>query len=177
MIYLLWLYAIWWVGLWSWGRNQNGQLGLGCTDDCNMPQKVLAFQGIVVTMLPVGAEHTVAVTESGSLGCLPYLAYTINGWYEITSIGNRFLQFTAAMLQTTCLITGYPNTIIYRSSGIRLLWFLPLFEPTGQLVTGPGKAFPQPQHFQFHRQQNRYSLHIHKQENALFTKINDTIGL
>jgi len=44
-----------------------------------MPQKVLAFQGIAVTMLPVGAEHTVAVTESGSLGCLPYLAYTING--------------------------------------------------------------------------------------------------
>jgi alpha-tubulin suppressor-like RCC1 family protein len=63
----------------SWGRNQNGQLGLGCTDACNMPQKVLAFQGIAVTMLPVGAEHTVAVTESGSLGCLPYLAYTING--------------------------------------------------------------------------------------------------
>ncbi len=35
--------------------------------------KVLAFQGIAVMMLPVGAEHTVAVTESGSLGCLLYL--------------------------------------------------------------------------------------------------------
>ncbi|CAM6002273.1 unnamed protein product [Sphagnum balticum] len=72
----------------SWGRNQNGKLGLGHTDACNMPQKVLAFQGIVVTMLPVGAEHTVAVTKVeawlltlplGSLPYKPYLAYTING--------------------------------------------------------------------------------------------------
>jgi alpha-tubulin suppressor-like RCC1 family protein len=51
----------------SWGRNQNGQLGLGHTDDCNIPQKVLAFQGVGVSMLAAGAEHTAAVTESGKL--------------------------------------------------------------------------------------------------------------
>jgi alpha-tubulin suppressor-like RCC1 family protein len=39
----------------------------GHTDDCNIPQKVLAFQGLSVSMLAAGAEHTMAVMESGKL--------------------------------------------------------------------------------------------------------------
>ncbi|PQQ02675.1 ultraviolet-B receptor UVR8 [Prunus yedoensis var. nudiflora] len=51
----------------SWGRNQNGQLGLGTTEDSLVPQKIQAFQGISVKMVAAGAEHTAAVTEDGSL--------------------------------------------------------------------------------------------------------------
>lgn len=51
----------------SWGRNQNGQLGLGTTEDCPVPQKIEAFQGIFVKMVAAGAEHTAAVTEDGEL--------------------------------------------------------------------------------------------------------------
>lgn len=51
----------------SWGRNQNGQLGLGTTEDCPVPQKIEAFQGISVKMVAAGAEHTAAVTEDGEL--------------------------------------------------------------------------------------------------------------
>lgn len=51
----------------SWGRNQNGQLGLGHTEDVLVPNKVAAFEGIAVKMLAAGAEHTAAVTESGKL--------------------------------------------------------------------------------------------------------------
>ncbi|KAI3990988.1 hypothetical protein MKX01_026172 [Papaver californicum] len=51
----------------SWGRNQNGQLGLGTTEDSLVPQKVQAFQGISVKMVAAGAEHTAAVTEDGEL--------------------------------------------------------------------------------------------------------------
>nr|XP_009404858.1 PREDICTED: ultraviolet-B receptor UVR8 [Musa acuminata subsp. malaccensis] len=51
----------------SWGRNQNGQLGLGTTDDSLVPQKIQAFQGICVKMIAAGAEHTAAVTEDGDL--------------------------------------------------------------------------------------------------------------
>ncbi|KAI3841916.1 hypothetical protein MKW92_030203 [Papaver armeniacum] len=42
----------------SWGRNQNGQLGLGTTEDS---------LGISVKMVAAGAEHTAAVTEDGEL--------------------------------------------------------------------------------------------------------------
>lgn len=51
----------------SWGRNQNGQLGLGTTEDALVPQKIEAFQGIPVKMIAAGAEHTAAVTEDGEL--------------------------------------------------------------------------------------------------------------
>ncbi|XP_077224913.1 ultraviolet-B receptor UVR8-like [Tasmannia lanceolata] len=51
----------------SWGRNQNGQLGLGTTEDSLVPQKIRAFQGIPIKMIAAGAEHTVAVTENGEL--------------------------------------------------------------------------------------------------------------
>uniref|UniRef100_J3LDS2 RCC1-like domain-containing protein n=1 Tax=Oryza brachyantha TaxID=4533 RepID=J3LDS2_ORYBR len=51
----------------SWGRNQNGQLGLGNTDDSLIPQKIQAFEGVRVKMIAAGAEHTAAVTEDGDL--------------------------------------------------------------------------------------------------------------
>ncbi|KAG8071013.1 hypothetical protein GUJ93_ZPchr0006g45541 [Zizania palustris] len=51
----------------SWGRNQNGQLGLGNTEDSLLPQKIQAFQGVCVKTIAAGAEHTAAVTEDGDL--------------------------------------------------------------------------------------------------------------
>lgn len=51
----------------SWGRNQNGQLGLGTTEDSLVPQKIQAFEGISIKMVAAGAEHTAAITEDGSL--------------------------------------------------------------------------------------------------------------
>ncbi|KAE8673942.1 Ultraviolet-B receptor UVR8 [Hibiscus syriacus] len=51
----------------SWGRNQNGQLGLGTTEDSLVPQKIQAFQGISIKMVAAGAEHTAAVSEDGAL--------------------------------------------------------------------------------------------------------------
>ncbi|CAI8619167.1 unnamed protein product [Vicia faba] len=51
----------------SWGRNQNGELGLGTTEDSLVPQKILAFEGIRIKMVAAGAEHSVAITEDGDL--------------------------------------------------------------------------------------------------------------
>ncbi|KAG7982838.1 hypothetical protein I3843_04G073100 [Carya illinoinensis] len=51
----------------SWGRNQNGQLGLGTTEDSLVPQKIQAFQEVSIKMVAAGAEHTAAVTEDGEL--------------------------------------------------------------------------------------------------------------
>ncbi|XP_068652203.1 ultraviolet-B receptor UVR8-like [Aristolochia californica] len=51
----------------SWGRNQNGQLGLGTVEDSLLPQKIQAFKGIPIKMIAAGAEHTEAVTEDGDL--------------------------------------------------------------------------------------------------------------
>uniref|UniRef100_A0A6N2M9F6 Aminotransferase class I/classII large domain-containing protein n=1 Tax=Salix viminalis TaxID=40686 RepID=A0A6N2M9F6_SALVM len=50
-----------------WGRNQNGQLGLGTTEDSLVPQKIQAFQGVSIKLVAAAAEHTAAVTEDGEL--------------------------------------------------------------------------------------------------------------
>ncbi|KAF9663628.1 hypothetical protein SADUNF_Sadunf17G0071200 [Salix dunnii] len=67
----------------SWGRNQNGQLGLGTTEDSLVPQKIQAFQGVSIKLVAAGAEHTAAVTDDGELyGC---------GWgrYGNLELGDR----------------------------------------------------------------------------------------
>ncbi|KAI4343472.1 hypothetical protein L6164_010816 [Bauhinia variegata] len=51
----------------SWGRNQNGQLGLGTTEDSLVPQKIQTFEGVPIKMVAAGAEHSAAVAESGVL--------------------------------------------------------------------------------------------------------------
>ncbi|KAB5514148.1 hypothetical protein DKX38_028054 [Salix brachista] len=51
----------------SWGRNQNGQLGLGTTEDSLVPLKIQAFQGVSIKLVAAAAEHTAAVTEDGEL--------------------------------------------------------------------------------------------------------------
>eukprot|EP00882_Tetradesmus_deserticola_P032053 GHRQ01036268.1.p1 GENE.GHRQ01036268.1~~GHRQ01036268.1.p1 ORF type:complete len:372 (+),score=128.07 GHRQ01036268.1:366-1481(+) len=53
--------------LYTFGRNQNGQLGHGNTNDLLSPQQVLGLQGKVVTSVAGGAEHSVIATDKGEV--------------------------------------------------------------------------------------------------------------
>ncbi|KAM0855667.1 hypothetical protein ACQ4PT_049609 [Festuca glaucescens] len=101
----------------SWGRNQNGQLGLGTTEDSLLPQKIQAFEGICVKMIAAGAEHTAAVTEDGD----------IYGWgwgrYGNLGLGDRNDRYVPEkvslveeekMVRVAC---GWRHTITVSSSG------------------------------------------------------------
>ncbi|CAL9191540.1 unnamed protein product [Musa hybrid cultivar] len=101
----------------SWGRNQNGQLGLGTTDDSLVPQKIQAFQGICVKMIAAGAEHTAAVTEDGDL----------YGWgwgrYGNLGLGDRNDRLTPEKVTSikgenmVLVACGWRHTIAVSSSG------------------------------------------------------------
>ncbi|XP_020245605.1 ultraviolet-B receptor UVR8-like, partial [Asparagus officinalis] len=101
----------------SWGRNQNGQLGLGTTEDSLIPQKIQAFEGIPVKMIAAGAEHTAAVTEDGDL----------YGWgwgqYGNLGLGDRNDRLIPEkVLQTNgqkmvSIACGWRHTITVSSSG------------------------------------------------------------
>uniref|UniRef100_A0A803KNC2 RCC1-like domain-containing protein n=1 Tax=Chenopodium quinoa TaxID=63459 RepID=A0A803KNC2_CHEQI len=101
----------------SWGRNQNGQLGIGTAEDSLIPQKIQAFQGIPVKMVAAGAEHSAAVTESGE----------VYGWgwgrYGNLGLGDRKDRLVPErsssidgikMIQVAC---GWRHTITVTSSG------------------------------------------------------------
>lgn len=51
----------------SFGRNQNGQLGIGTTDDSYQPQEVSALHGKFVTAISCGAEHSICCTQEGKV--------------------------------------------------------------------------------------------------------------
>jgi hypothetical protein len=53
--------------LYSFGRNSNGQLGNGRTDDNTTPAVVEALQGQKVIAVSCGAEHSVVATETGQV--------------------------------------------------------------------------------------------------------------
>ncbi|KAJ4814175.1 Regulator of chromosome condensation (RCC1) family protein [Rhynchospora pubera] len=104
-------------GVQSWGRNQNGQLGLGTTEDSLLPQKIQAFEGICVKMVAAGAEHTAAVTEDGQL----------YGWgwgrYGNLGLGDRNDRLTPEKVTSTegvkmiLVACGWRHTITVSTSG------------------------------------------------------------
>ncbi|KAF7016585.1 hypothetical protein CFC21_030166 [Triticum aestivum] len=101
----------------SWGRNQNGQLGLGTTEDSLLPQTIQAFEGISVNMIAAGAEHTAAVTEDGE----------IYGWgwgrYGNLGLGDRNDRFVPEKVSSVegekmvLVACGWRHTITVSSSG------------------------------------------------------------
>ena len=62
------------------GRNQNGQLGLGDTKDRASPARVEALSGIHILRAAGGAEHTAVATDDGAM-------YTF-GWGRYGNLGH-----------------------------------------------------------------------------------------
>ncbi|KZV19038.1 hypothetical protein F511_08466 [Dorcoceras hygrometricum] len=111
----------------SWGRNQNGQLGLGNTEDSLVPRKVEAFQGKAIKMFAAGAEHTVAVTEDGEL----------YGWgwgrYGNLGLGDRGDRLVPGIVSAVVISGGWRHTMAVTSDGKLYGWSWNKF---GQLGVG-----------------------------------------
>uniref|UniRef100_A0A6N2NBC1 Protein kinase domain-containing protein n=1 Tax=Salix viminalis TaxID=40686 RepID=A0A6N2NBC1_SALVM len=93
-----------------WGRNQNGQLGLGTTEDSLVPQKIQAFQGVSIKLVAAAAEHTAAVKEDGelygwnesSLGIL-----TVNARKKNLKLGDKILDVDGGIQYLFPLLVDY----------------------------------------------------------------------
>eukprot|EP00884_Botryococcus_braunii_P013111 jgi/Botrbrau1/21800/Bobra.0190s0025.2 len=53
--------------LFAFGRNQNGQLGLGTNDDAFLPRVVEKLKGSFVSSIAAGAEHSVVSLDNGEV--------------------------------------------------------------------------------------------------------------
>ncbi|KAI5083717.1 hypothetical protein GOP47_0003460 [Adiantum capillus-veneris] len=120
----------------SWGRNQNGQLGHGHTEDCLIPCTIQAFQGITVKMIAAGAEHTAAVTENGKLYGW--------GWGRYGNLGlgdrnDRLIPEAAPSIpgeQINLVACGWRHTIAVSDSGVLFTYG---WSKYGQLGHGDNK--------------------------------------
>jgi len=66
--------------IYSFGRNQNGQLGNGTTEDSLIPIQILGLKGTRITRAACGAEHSVALSDDGKLHAW--------GWGRYGNLGN-----------------------------------------------------------------------------------------
>lgn len=55
------------LALFSWGRGEDGQLGLGDTNDQDEPTYVDALRGVSVQQIACGSGHTVVLTSQGEV--------------------------------------------------------------------------------------------------------------
>ena len=55
------------LAVFSWGRGEDGQLGVGDTSDLQEPTFVDALRGVGVRQIACGSGHTVVLTTDGSV--------------------------------------------------------------------------------------------------------------
>ena len=98
--------------VWCWGRNSNGQLGDGTTDNKLVPTQVSGPETGVVAV-SAGGSHTCAVTEAGELWCWGSNQFgqlgdgTTMGKYvptEVTGFGASVVAVSAGS-DHTCAVT------------------------------------------------------------------------
>ncbi|XP_064353200.1 protein RCC2 [Dromaius novaehollandiae] len=87
--------------LWSWGRNEKGQLGHGDSKRVEAPRLVEALGGEAVVLAACGRNHTLALTESGSV-----FAFGENKMGQL-GLGN---QTDAVPSPTQIMYNGQPIT-------------------------------------------------------------------
>lgn len=64
------------LAVFTWGRGEDGQLGLGDTADQDEPTYVDALRGVGVRQIACGSGHTVVLTTDGEV-------YTWGMWLKV----------------------------------------------------------------------------------------------
>lgn len=89
----------------SWGRGEDGQLGIGDTSDQDEPTYVDALRGVGVRQIACGSGHTVVLTTEGEVytwgrGDDGRLGHGDNGWKYVPRIAHSLAG--QAIVQVTC---------------------------------------------------------------------------
>jgi len=110
------------LAVFSWGRGEDGQLGLGDTSDQDEPTYVDALRGVGVRQIACGSGHTVVLTTEGEVytwgrGDDGRLGHGDNGWKYVP----RITQSLAG--QVVCQVTcGSYHTAAVTGNGDLYTW-------------------------------------------------------
>jgi alpha-tubulin suppressor-like RCC1 family protein len=110
------------LAVFTWGRGEDGQLGLGDTSDQDEPTYVDALRGVGVRQIACGSGHTVVLSTEGEVftwgrGDDGRLGHGDNGWKYVP----RIIQSLAGqvVVQVTC---GSYHTAAVTGSGDLYTW-------------------------------------------------------
>lgn len=103
------------AAVYSWGRGEDGQLGLGDTSDQHRPVPIDALQDKRIVQIACGSGHTVVLTEEGEVftwgrGDDGRLGHGDNGWKFVPRLveelrGKSVRQVTCGSYHTAA-VTG-----------------------------------------------------------------------
>lgn len=110
------------LAVFSWGRGEDGQLGIGDTSDQDEPAYVDALRGVGVRQIACGSGHTVVLTTDGEVytwgrGDDGRLGHGDNGWKYVPRIAQSLSG--QIMVQITC---GSYHTAAVSSNGDLYTW-------------------------------------------------------
>lgn len=108
--------------VYSWGRGEDGQLGIGDTSDQDEPTYVDALRGVGVKQIACGSGHTVVLTGEGEVytwgrGDDGRLGHGDNGWKYVPRLTHSLTG--QIITQVTC---GSYHTAAVSSNGDLYTW-------------------------------------------------------
>eukprot|EP00591_Stephanopyxis_turris_P011504 CAMPEP_0195529978 /NCGR_PEP_ID=MMETSP0794_2-20130614/32665_1 /TAXON_ID=515487 /ORGANISM="Stephanopyxis turris, Strain CCMP 815" /LENGTH=223 /DNA_ID=CAMNT_0040661369 /DNA_START=153 /DNA_END=821 /DNA_ORIENTATION=+ len=110
------------LAVFSWGRGEDGQLGIGDTSDQDSPTYVDALRGVGVAQITCGSGHTVVLTTEGEVytwgrGDDGRLGHGDNGWKYVPRIAQSLTGHVVT--QVTC---GSYHTAAVTNNGDLYTW-------------------------------------------------------
>lgn len=110
------------LAVFTWGRGEDGQLGLGDTSDQDEPTYVDALRGVGVRQIACGSGHTVVLTTDGEVytwgrGDDGRLGHGDNGWKYVPRITQSLAG--QVVVQVTC---GSYHTAAVTGNGDLYTW-------------------------------------------------------
>lgn len=110
------------LAVFSWGRGEDGQLGLGDTSDQAEPMFLDALRGVSVKQLACGSGHTCVLTQDGEVytwgrGDDGRLGHGDNGWKYVPRLVNALLGQVVTLV--TC---GSYHTAAVTNNGHLFTW-------------------------------------------------------
>ena len=110
------------LSVFTWGRGEDGQLGLGDTSDQDEPTYVDALRGVGVRQIACGSGHTVVLSTEGEVytwgrGDDSRLGHGDNGWKYVPRITRSLAG--QVVTQVTC---GSYHTAAVTGNGDLYTW-------------------------------------------------------
>ena len=118
-----------------WGSNNYGQLGLGNTDDVNIPTDLPVFEGGArATAISAGADHTCALFDNGAVKCWGSNKYGQLGLGNTTNANKpMLLPVPVDGARATAISAGARHTCALFENGAVKCWG---YNAIGQLGLG-----------------------------------------
>ena len=112
--------------LWLWGKNSDGQLGNGTTNDSTTPVRVLEN----VVAVSCDGSNTAAITKDGSLWMWGPKSGLCNEYYDVASLQTVPIKIMENVRSVNC--GGFVTTVI-KTDGSLWVWG---FNASGQMANG-----------------------------------------